>query len=143
MTRVNNMKELQRAMQPVLKNMVNEMAERVYQTLNYFLKLYYDKYDPLRYERTKQLLFSAVKVEAQPYHSGYRAVVYINTDSLDYNKMSGYQVADWANQGLHGGLNTGDDTPRIWDDTIKENIEDGQLLLLAKDYLRKAGFTVK
>ena len=35
--RINNMNELQVTLLPVMKDMVNEMADRVYQTLNYFL----------------------------------------------------------------------------------------------------------
>ena len=34
---INNMDELEKALQPVLMGMVNELTERVYQTLNHFL----------------------------------------------------------------------------------------------------------
>lgn len=77
------MNDLELAMKPALEKMVNEMAERVYETLNYFLDLYYKSYSPLYYRRTRDLLYSAVKVKAEPYARGYRAVVYIDTDSMD------------------------------------------------------------
>ena len=38
---IRNMKELQKAMQPVLLKMTHKLAERVYETLNYFLQDYY------------------------------------------------------------------------------------------------------
>ena len=43
---VKNMKELNKALQPVMKGMVDKMAERVEQTLNYFLQEYYNSYNP-------------------------------------------------------------------------------------------------
>ncbi len=87
---IRNMKELQKAMQPVLLKMTDKLAERVYETLNYFLQDYYAGYDPSSYQRTKDFLFSAVKVNAEPYKGGARAVVFIDTDSLDsYRDVSG------------------------------------------------------
>ncbi len=37
---VSNMKELNKALQPVLLKMVDQLADRVYETLNYFLQDY-------------------------------------------------------------------------------------------------------
>lgn len=48
---IRNMKELNKALQPVMVGMVDKMAERVYETLNYFLQEYYDSYDPVCYHR--------------------------------------------------------------------------------------------
>ncbi|WWR15195.1 hypothetical protein V1224_12010 [Lachnospiraceae bacterium JLR.KK008] len=140
---IRNMKELQKAMQPVLLKMTDQLAERVYETLNYFLQDYYAGYDPASYRRTKNFLYSAVKIDAQPYKGGVRAVVLIDTDSLDsYRNASGYQVAKWANEGLHGGIET-DHKPHVWQDTLDETVGNGELLRLAVDYLRSKGFTVR
>ena len=49
----------------------------------------------------------------------------------------------WANQGLHGGLDVGNNTPHVWDDTIKETVETGELLKAAMKYLKDKGYTVK
>ena len=49
-----------------------------------------------------------MKVKAKM--TGNRAVasVYIDVDAMDnYYNAAGYQVASWANQGLHGGMETG------------------------------------
>ena len=43
---ISNMKELEKALLPTLKGMVDVMAERVYETLNYFLQEYYNSYSP-------------------------------------------------------------------------------------------------
>ena len=140
---VKNMKELNKALQPVMKGMVDKMAERVYETLNYFLLDYYAGYEPSSYQRTKDFLFSAVKIDAQPYKGGVRASVYIDYDSLNsYREVSGYQVAKWSNEGLHGGIEV-DHTPHVWDDTMRETIENGELLKLALEYLKSKGFLVR
>lgn len=99
------MEELNKALQPVLLKMVEQLADRVYETLNYFLEDYYEGYIPSSYLRTKDFLYSAVKVEAKPYKGGVKASVYIDYDSLNsYKGVTGYQVARWANGGKHGGM---------------------------------------
>lgn len=140
---IKNMKELNKALQPVMMGMVNKMAERVYETLNYFLLDYYAGYDPSSYQRTKDFLYSVVKVDAHPYKGGVRASVYIDTDAMNsYQNVSGYQVAQWANEGLHGGIEV-DHKPHVWDDTMRETIGNGELLKLAMDYLKSKGFSVR
>ena len=67
---VKNMKELNKALQPVLLKMTDLLAARVYETLNYFLQDYYAGYDPSSYQRTLDFLHSAVKVDAQSYKGG-------------------------------------------------------------------------
>ncbi len=140
---ISNMNQLQAALMPTMVKMVDELAERVYETLNYFLQEYYNSYDPKSYRRQYDFLRSAVKVKAKM--SGNKAVtsVFIDTDYMDdYYNATGYQVASWANQGLHGGLNTGDKTPHVWDDTLNETVNNGELLKLAVEYLRSKGISV-
>lgn len=140
---VSNMNELAKALQPVMMGMVDKMAERVYETLNYFLEDYYAGYDPVSYQRTKDLLYSAVKVDAHPYKGGVRASVYIDTDAMNsYRNVSGYQVAKWANEGLHGGMEV-DHKPHVWQDTLDETVNNGELLKQAMDYLKSKGFSVR
>lgn len=140
---ISNMDELAKALQPVMMGMVDKMAERVYETLNYFLEDYYAGYDPVSYQRTKDFLFSVVKVDAHPYKGGVRASVYIDTDGMNsYRNVSGYQVAKWSNEGLHGGIEV-DHKPHVWDDTLDETVNNGELLKLAMDYLKSKGFSVR
>lgn len=140
---ISNMKELNKALQPVMLKMVDQLADRVYETLNYFLQEYYDGYDPVYYRRLQDFLHSAVKVDAHPYKGGVRASVYIDYDSLNsYSGVTGYQVAKWANEGLHGGMEV-DHKPHVWQDTMDETVNNGELLKLAVDYLKSKGFSVR
>ncbi len=140
---VKNMKELNKALQPTLLKMTDQLADRVYETLNYFLLDYYAGYDPSSYQRTKDFLFSAVKVDAEPYKGGVRASVYIDTNAMNsYRNVTGDQVAQWANEGLHGGIEV-DHKPHVWDDTMRETVDNGELLKLAVEYLKSKGFSVR
>lgn len=140
---INNMDELAKALQPIMMGMVGELTNRVEQALNYFLQEYYNSYDPKSYSRQYDFLCSAVKVEPRIKGNTVEAFVYIDTEAMDsYYNATGYQVATWANQGLHGGLDTGSNTPHVWDDTMYETINNGELLRLAIEYLKKKGFSV-
>lgn len=141
---ISNMNQLQAALMPTMVKMVDELAERVYETLNYFLQEYYNSYDPKSYRRQYDFLRSAVKVEPKIKGSKVTASVYIDTESMDnYYNATGEQVVRWANQGLHGGLDTGNKTPRIWDDMMDETVNNGTLLKMAMEYLKSKGFSVR
>ena len=140
---VKNMKELAKALQPTLLKMTDKLADRVYENLNYFLLDYYEGYDPASYQRTKDFLYSAVKVEAKPYKDGVKASVYIDYDSLTgYRNVTGYQVVKWADDGKHGGIEV-DHKPHVWQDTIDSTVNNGELLRLAIEYLKSKGFSVR
>lgn len=140
---INNMNDLEKALQPMLVKMVDELAENVYETLNYFLHDYYTGWTPKSYRRTEDFLRSAVKVEAKPYRGGAKASVYIDYESMDsYVNATGYQVAQWANTGRHGGLSV-NHKPHVWDDTMDETINNGSLLNLAIEYLKSKGLSVR
>lgn len=140
---ISNMNQLEKALQPVLVKMVDQLADRVYKTLNYFLNDYYTGWTPSSYQRTMDFLYSAVKVEAKPYKGGAKAVVYIDYEGMyNYVNATGYQVATWANTGLHGGVSVSH-KPHVWDDTLENTIDNGSLLQLAIQYLRSRGFSVR
>ena len=140
---VKNMQELSKALQPTLLKMTDKLADRVYETLNYFLLDYYAGYEPSSYQRTKDFLFSAVKVDAKPYKGGVRASVYIDYESLNnYKNVSGYQVVTWADQGKHGGMEVYH-KPHVWQDTMDETVNNGELLKLAIEYLKSHGISVR
>lgn len=129
---------------PIMTKMVDELAERVYETLNYFLQEYYNSYDPKSYRRQYDFLRSAVKVDPKVKGNNVSASVYIDTDYMDnYYNATGEQVATYANQGLHGGLDTGSKTPHVWDDTMDATVNNGELLRLAVEYLKGKGFSVR
>ena len=112
--------------------------------MNYFLQEYYNSYDPKSYRRQYDFLRSAVKVEPKMQGNKVTASVFIDTDYMDnYYNETGYQVASWANRGLHGGLDTGGNTPHVWDDTMDNTVNNGEFLKLAIDYLKSKGFSVR
>lgn len=59
-----------------------------------------------------------------------------------YVNATGYQVSEWANKGLHGGISVSH-KPHVWDDTMDETVNNGELLRLAVEYLRSKGFSVR
>lgn len=105
---INNVNDLSKIMQPVLVGLVDQLANRVYETLNFFLQSYYDSYTPVSYRRQYDFLRSAIKVKGRMSRGKAVAYVYIDTESMsNYYNATGYQVATWANEGLHGGSNVG------------------------------------
>lgn len=140
---IKNMDELSKALQPTLIKMVDQLADRVYESLNYFLQDYYSGYEPSSYQRTKDFLYSAVKVDAHPYKGGVKASVYIDYESMNsYNGVTGYQVAKWADDGLHGGISV-NHKPHVWQDTIDSTVNNGELLKLAIEYMKSHGISVR
>lgn len=140
---INNMDELARALQPTMMGLVNQMANEVYETLNYFLNDYYTGWIPSSYRRTRDFLYSAVKTEAKMVGSKCVASVYIDYDSMDeYVNATGFQVATWANTGYHGGLSV-NHKPHVWNDTIENTIDNGSLLRTAIAYLKSKGYSVR
>lgn len=141
---INNIDELEKALQPTMQKMIDGMTNRVYQTLNFFLQMYYNSYDPIYYRRQYDFLRSGFKVDARIVRGKAVASVYIDVDYMsNYYGVTGQQVATWANEGLHGGKNLASTTPRVWDETIASTVDNGALLRDAVDYLRSQGFTVR
>ena len=53
---ISNMDDLAKALQPTMLNMVNKLADNVYETLNYFILDYYQGWNPEYYRRTEDFL---------------------------------------------------------------------------------------
>lgn len=141
---IRNMDELQAALMPEIKNMMGVLTDRVYETLNHFLQEYYDSYEPKSYQRRYDFLCSAVKVEPKIVGNRVIASVYIDIYAMDdYYNATGKQVATWANKGLHGGQDLGNNTPHVWNDMMDETVNNGELLKLAVEYLREKGILVR
>lgn len=141
---INNMDELEIVLKLMLKEMVDKMANRVYETLNFFLQQYYDSYNPIYYRRQYDFLRSGFKVDARIVRGKAIASVYIDVDYMsNYYGVTGQQVAIWANEGLHGGKNLASNTPRVWDETMANTVDNGALVRDAVAYLRSQGFTVR
>ncbi len=86
---------------------------------------------------------SAVKTDARWVRGKAVTSVYIDYESMDnYVNATGFQVATWANEGLHGGLSVSHE-PYVWDDTMNNTVDNGSLLQMAIKYLKAKGFDVK
>ena len=141
---INNIDELEKALQPTMQKMVDGMTNRVYQTLNFFLQMYYNSYDQIYYRRLYDFVSSDFKVNARIVRGKAVASVYIDVDYMcNYYGVTGQQVSTWANEGLHGEKNIASTTPRVWDETLANTVDNGALLRDAVDYLRSRGFTVR
>ena len=142
-THIKNMNALAKALQPTMKNLIEKASNEVYETLNYFLYDYYTGWTPNSYRRTEAFLRSAVKTEPKMIGNKCVASVYIDLESMnDYVNATGFQVATWANEGLHGGLSVSH-KPHVWNDTRENTIDNGSLLRLAIAYLKSKGFSVR
>ena len=140
---ISNMDELAKALQPTMMGLVNQLADEVYKTLNYFLNEYYTGWTPQSYRRTEDFLRSAVKTEAKMKGNRCVASVCIDYESMDdYVNATVFQVATWANTGYHGGLSVSH-KPHVWDDTMDNTINNGSLLKSAIAYLKSKGFSVR
>lgn len=140
---ISNMDDLEKALQPMMMGLVNNLANEVYETLNYFLNDYYVGWTPSSYQRTRDFLYSAVKTEVKMSRGKAIASVYIDYDSMEnYVDTTGFQVATWANEGLHGGLSVNHE-PHVWDDTMDATINNGSLLNSAIAYLKSKGYLVR
>lgn len=140
---ISNMDQLASALAPVIQGMVNQMADKVYETLNFYLQDYYTGWTPSSYRRTYDFLYSAVKTKASMEGNRCVAYVYIDYDAMDnYVNATGYQVATWANEGLHGGISV-NHKPYVWNNTVKYTVNNGSLLNGAIQHLKAKGFNVK
>lgn len=144
MKKIKSINELSAVLLPLAKQMVEEQTNYVYETLNYFIQRYYSSYSPKSYRRIYDFMYSVVKVEPKIAGNTVAAIVYIDYDSMDnYRSATGYEVVNWANQGLHGGIEVKVGSPHVWDDTIENAIENDELLKNAIKFLKNKGIVVR
>lgn len=136
-----NSKDLENYLKLKAKQVCDYASNIVYEAINYYLNQYYQEWTPASYIRTEQLLRSAFKTKATFTGNSWNAEVGIDYDSLDYIDAEGYNVVNFANSGLHGGLEVGTDT-HIYDDAIDKTIRNGQLLDDIIKYIQGKGITV-
>lgn len=129
---------------------LNHAANRVKQIIDEHIQTYYNNYTPKRYKRTYQFLNSCVKTDVEWHGNTAQVVVYIDfskmkhdpsVSKLAYKTATGLDVVNWANQGLHGGLNVGDDH-KFWDESIDE-IDALKIMYEIADRIRQSGIKVK
>lgn len=140
---IRSMAELEKLLLEQCRQLCELAANEVYEAINFFLAQYYSEdWEGRSYQRTEEFLHSAFKTNVKRVGNGYQAEVGIDYESLDsYYAATGYQVVNWSNMGLHGGIDVGTDT-HVFDDAIDVTINNGQLLKDCIAFLRGKGFKI-
>lgn len=151
-----NQKELESFLMKQSRQALLKAQEEVYKIIKRFLYQFYGEYRPDVYQRTFQLLESLVQTQIVSDGKGYKAEVYFDLSSLNYDTgwhPTGEQVMDAAKQGYHGAIG---DIPnsdkqfkyvdigggtRVWDDPKK--VLDARAIDILVDMLRAEGIPVK
>lgn len=168
---IKNMGQFAKALEPKVVATLELVAEDVKKEIDEALQRYYDEYDPSFgkmltswfYQRTDQLK-NCCKI-GQPKISGntISIEIYLDIDSLSYNTPGAdpYKTVVAANSSLHGGwdVSTMEQIPwsvisgndgtsygsgtQIWEEPIRELIDNGKLITLFKKCARQHGLNIK
>ena len=168
---IKNMGQFAKALEPKVVATLELVAEDVKKEIDEALQRYYDEYDPTFgkmltswfYQRTDQLK-NCCKI-GQPKISGnmISIEIYLDIDSLSYNTPGAdpYKTVVAANSGLHGGwdvstmeqipwsmISNNDGTSygngtQIWEEPMRELIDNGKLITLFKKCARRHGLNIK
>ena len=168
---IKNMGHFAKALESKVVATLGLVAEDVKKEIDKALEDYYDEYDPsvrasitsFYYHRTEQLK-NCCKI-GQPKISGntISIEIYLDIDSLSYNTPGAdpYKTVVAANSGLHGGwdVSTMEQIPwsvisgndgtsygsgtQIWEEPIRELIDNGKLITLFKKCARQHGLNIK
>ena len=168
---IKNMGQFAKALEPKVVATLELVAEDVKKEIDEALQRYYDEYDPSFgkmltswfYQRTDQLK-NCCKI-GQPKISGntISIEIYLDIDSLSYNTPGAdpYKTVVAANSGLHGGwdVSTMEQVPwsvisgndgtsygsetQIWEEPIRELIDNGKLITLFKKCAKQRGLNLK
>ena len=170
---IKNLNQLTKALEPKIIATLELVAEDVKQEIDEYLQQYYDEYDPafgklltsLFYQRTDQLK-NCCKISRPQINNGkISAKVYLDIDSLNYStpEADSYKTVVAANAGLHGGWdishlssgqiswsaisgNTGErwgSGTQIWEEPMKELIDNGKLITIFKKCAKQRGLNIK
>lgn len=168
---IKNLGQFAKALEPKVVATLELVAEDVKKEIDKALQDYYDEYDPsvrasitsFYYQRTDQLK-NCCKI-GQPKISGntISIEIYLDIDSLSYNTTGAdpYKTVVAANSSLHGGwdvstmeqipwstISSNDGTSygngtQIWEEPIRELIDNGKLITLFKKCARRHGLNIK
>ena len=168
---IKNLGQFAKVLEPKVVATLELVAEDVKKEIDKALEDYYDEYDPsirasltsFYYHRTDQLK-NCCKI-GQPKISGntISIEIYLDIDSLSYDTPGAdpYKTIVAANAGLHGGwdvstmeqiswsvINGNDGTSygsgtQIWEEPIRELIDNGKLVTLFKKCAKQRGLNLK
>ena len=168
---IKNMGQFAKALEPKVVATLELVAEDVKKEIDEALQRYYDEYDPTFgkmltswfYQRTDQLK-NCCKIGKPKINGNTISIeIYLDIDSLSYNTPGAdpYKTVVAANSGLHGGwdVSTMEQIPwsvisgndgtshgsgtQIWEEPIRELIDNGKLIALFKKCAKQRGLDLK
>lgn len=170
---IKNLGQFEKALEPKVIATLEAVAEDVKKEIDEYLQDYYDEYDPafgklltsFFYQRTDQLR-NCCKIGKPKISNGKISIeVYLDIDSLSYETKGAdpYKTVVAANAGLHGGWdisnlsdgqiswseisgNTGKrwgSGTQIWEEPIRELIDNGKLITIFKKHAKAHGLNLK
>ena len=170
---IKNLGQFAKALEPKVIATLEAVAEDTKKEIDEYLQAYYDEYDPMLggllgrffYQRTYQLI-DCCKIGKPKISNGKISIeVYLDIDSLSYSTpgADAFKTVVSANAGLHGGWdisnlqsgqvswssissNTGESFgsgTQIWEEPIKELIDNGKLVTIFKKHAKAHGLNLK
>ena len=168
---IKNMGQFAKALEPKVVATLELVAEDVKKEIDKALEDYYDEYDPsirasltsFYYHRTDQLK-NCCKIGQPKINGNTMSIeIYLDVDSLSYDTHGAdpYKTVVAANSSLHGGwdISTMEQIPwsvisgndgtshgsgtQIWEEPIRELIDNGKLVTLFKKCAKQRGLNLK
>ena len=128
-------------MQSAIAGGIDHAADQIKDVVQRHVDGYYGEYTPKMYQRTYQFQGSPERTETESGAGGASCEIFIDTSAMGYTGVSGQQVAEWANVGSHGGLDTGG--APFWDNAVEQVESEDIMGSQFAAYLRSLGFTVE
>lgn len=170
---IKKLGQFAKALEPKIIATLEAVAEDTKREIDDYLQAYYDEYNPLLggllgrffYQRTYQLR-DCCKIGKPKIVNGKISIeVYLDVNSLNYGSKGAdaFKTVVAANAGLHGGWdisdlpngqvpwttissNTGESSgsgTQIWEEPIRELIDNGKLIRIFKKHAKARGLNLK
>lgn len=146
----NNEEQLRRFILSKSEKALFKATEKVYRIIDNFIKEFYADYDPVMYERTKQLFNSLVKSNVVKTANDVESYVYFDLDRIRYmsgSSPSGRQVMGVAAVGMHGAedlrMVAGRTGVSIWDDPLERLKGNKEVIKILEQMLISEGIPIK
>lgn len=162
---IKNMNDLAKALDQKIKATLELVAEDVKKEIDDTLDEYYTEYSPIYYSRTDQLRDCCKIGKTKMNGNRISIEVYLDVDSLNYRTKGAdpYKTLVSANSSLHGGWNPSDTSSgqvpwsvissndgtsygsgtQIWEEPMRELIDNGKLIELFKKHAKQRGLNIK
>lgn len=152
--RVKSYDQLWQAMDSMLLKGIDYAGYIAEDIVRRFIMMWYDDYDPKRYQRQFQLLQSLFRTETKiETNNSVVTTIYLAPLAMHHifhdkaQQLTEYDVLEAANLGLHGALG-GTVMPskkgiKIWDDTVDYITQSKELITEFVRYLRYKGYDIR